>query len=191
MRPVISIKTTRPAGLRRDRMSGFTLLEMLIAVLLGAMVLAGALELFDSANRVSRVQTNVTDMQQSLRAAQYDVVRLLRMAGRGPLPLRSGARQMPGGVALQVVNNVPQNTQIGFTAGSGPTVLGGTDILVIRGVFNSSLYQVNYADPATFSRTATGGTVTVASQFLVCTNRPGLSRTYANSSGRRCTRSPW
>jgi prepilin-type N-terminal cleavage/methylation domain-containing protein len=148
---------------RPGRAAGFTLIEMLVGVFIGSIVLMGVLGLFDSANRITRSQTNVTDMQQSLRAAQYDAVRLIRMAGRGPLPLRSAGRQIPTGVALEVVNNVPPLTTIGVTDGTGPAVVPGTDILIIRGVFNSSLYQVNYADPSTFSRDATSGSVIVSS----------------------------
>jgi hypothetical protein len=135
---------------------------MLVALLLASLLLLGLLETFDFTNKVTRAQVNITDMQQSLRAAQYDVVRLIRMAGRGPLPLRTAGRQLPQGIALEVQNNVPANSKIGFAAGAGPAVLTGTDILTIRGVFNSSLYQVNYGDPSTFSLGATGGTVTIA-----------------------------
>ncbi|MDH3254354.1 MAG: prepilin-type N-terminal cleavage/methylation domain-containing protein, partial [Acidobacteriota bacterium] len=142
--------------------AGFTLIEMVIAMFILSLLVVGLLEVFDFSSKVARSQTNISDMQQSLRAAQYDVVRLIRMAGRGPLPLRTPGRQMPLGVALEVRNNVPANSTIGFVAGTGPAVLTGTDILTIRGVFNSSLYQVNYGDPATFSLNATGGSVVIA-----------------------------
>ena len=39
--------------------------------------------LFDFTNKLSRVQTNVSEMQPSLRVSQYDTVRLIRMVGRG------------------------------------------------------------------------------------------------------------
>jgi hypothetical protein len=137
---------------------------MMVSLLIMALVLAAMLELFDFSGRLARAQTNISDMQQSLRAAQYDVVRLIRMAGRGPLPLRTAGRLVPDGVAVQVFNNVPENTTIGVNAGTGPPVLAGTDVLTVRGVFNSSLYQVNYGDPSTFQQTATGGIVRVAAQ---------------------------
>jgi hypothetical protein len=137
---------------------------MLVTLLIMSFVVLGVLELFDFSSKLARSQTNISDMQQSLRAAQYDIVRLIRMAGRGPLPLRTAGRAVPTGIALEVFNNVPANTKIDGAAGSGPAVLTGTDILTIRGVFNSSLYQVNYGDAATYQKTATGGTVTIAAK---------------------------
>jgi prepilin-type N-terminal cleavage/methylation domain-containing protein len=142
--------------------AGFTLVEMMVATLIMSVLVIGLLDLFDRSGKLARAQVNISDMQQCLRAAQYDVVRLNRMAGRGPIPLRTVGRLMPLGVAIEARNNVPQNSTIGFVAGTGPAVLQGTDILTIRGVFNSSLYQVNYGDASTFSLGATGGSVRIS-----------------------------
>src|SRR6185295_14622889 len=88
--------------------AGFTLVEMLIALAITAMILVGVLFTFDFSSRVARAQTYVADMQQSLRIGQDDVVRLVRMAGRGNLPLTGTAPYtLPKGVALGVINNVP------------------------------------------------------------------------------------
>jgi len=156
-----SFNTSRRLG-RAQSGRGFTLIEMLIAVLISSMILLALLAIFDFTGKLARAQTQITDVQQSLRTAQYDVVRLIRMAGRGPLPLRTTGKTMPTGLAVEVINNVPVNTKIGYTADTGPLVVALTDILVIRGVFGSSLYQVNHIDPASFTRTASGGTLTFA-----------------------------
>lgn len=156
-----SFNTSRRIG-RAQSGRGFTLIEMLIAVLISSMILLALLAVFDFTGKLARAQTQITDVQQSLRTAQYDVVRLIRMAGRGPLPLRTTGKTMPTGLAVEVINNVPVNTKIGYTADTGPLVVALTDILVIRGVFGSSLYQVNHVDPASFTRTASGGTLIVA-----------------------------
>jgi hypothetical protein len=128
-------------------------------------VLLGVLALFDFSNKLTRAQTNIADMQQSLRVAQAGAVRLIRMAGRGGLPLPPPP---PVGLpwridwAVEVENNVPDGTHIG---GEGtPEIVPGSDILTIRGVFGQ-LYQVNTAAPGAFSfnpATATG-TVQIAS----------------------------
>jgi hypothetical protein len=135
---------------------------MLVSLIIMSVVVLAVLGIFDFTSKLARAQTQITDMQQSLRAAQYDVVRLIRMAGRGPVPLRTTGKQLPTGLAIEVFNNVPVNTRIGFTDDTGPDVLEGTDILTIRGVFESSLYYVQN-DPAFFTRDpATGtGSVTV------------------------------
>jgi type II secretory pathway pseudopilin PulG len=120
-----------PVPLPRSREQGFTLTELIIALFVTVEVLVAVLLLFDFNTKLARVQTNVAEMQQSQRVAQYDLVRLARMAGRGGLPQN---------LAFAVVNNAPVGTRI---AGAGsPAVVPGTDILQVRGVFSSPIYQV-------------------------------------------------
>jgi hypothetical protein len=134
--------------------AGFTLTELTISLFVVVAILGGVLALFDFSNRISRVQTSVSDMQQSLRTAQSDLEPLLRMVGRGGLPFRNAA---PGG-AVWVVDNVAPGTTIG---GAGtPQVVEGSDVLVVRGVFSSPLYQVNAKDTSTFILRDAGGSVT-------------------------------
>jgi type II secretory pathway pseudopilin PulG len=135
----------RPLLVRlQSRAAGFTVIEMTVSLLVLTIVLLGMLSLFDFANRLSSVQTNVSDMQQSLRIAQQDVIRTVRMAGRGPIPLA----QPPAGIAAAVWDQVPAGTRIG---GNGtPAVATGTDILTVRGVFSSPIYQINSASAGAF-----------------------------------------
>jgi hypothetical protein len=140
---------------------GFTVAELTVSLFVTVTVLLGVLALFDFSNRLSRVQTNVADMQQSLRVAQYDAVRLIRMAGRGGLPLGT----LPSGTALTVSDNVPAATHIGGP--NSPLVLPGSDVLTVRGVLSTSVYQVNSENPGSFSLVNPGtgpvsGTVVVA-----------------------------
>lgn len=119
------------------REAGFTLIELLVSLAVTAVLILGVLATFDFSARMNRVQLNVADMQQSLRIAQNEVVKLARMAGRGTLPAN---------IAVQVRNNVPADTKL--IAGEDSTaVLEGTDVLTLRGVFGSSLYQIEYLDP--------------------------------------------
>jgi type II secretory pathway pseudopilin PulG len=134
--------------------AGFTVIELTVSLLVLVVVLLGMLSLFDFTNRLTSVQTNVADLQQSLRVAQQDVVRTVRMAGRGPIPLG----QPPAGVAVAVWNQVPAGTRIG---GAGtPLVVAGSDILTVRGVFTSPVYQINAALPGAFSIAQSGGVFT-------------------------------
>ncbi len=126
-------------------------------------VLLGVLALFDFSNKLTRAQTNVADMQQSLRVAQSDAVRLIRMSGRGglPLPPTIPAQAWDLGWAVDVRNNVPDGSQIG---GAGtPDIVPGSDVLTVRGVFGS-IYQINSAaGAATFQYNAGTGSILVAS----------------------------
>ncbi len=134
--------------------AGFTLAEMLVALGVTAILLIGVLFTFDFTSRVARAQSNVSDLQQSLRVAQDDMVRLVRMAGRGSLPLPVPVPKVPTplgeleGLALAVRDNVANNK---FMLGTNEAtrILPGTDVLTVRGVFGP-LYQVNVAGSATF-----------------------------------------
>jgi len=142
--------------------AGFTLAEMLVSLAVTALLLIAVLFTFDFNSRVARAQSNVSDLQQSLRVAQDDIVRLVRMAGRGSLPLTlPGSMPLPQGLALGVRDNVPNN-QFMFGTDETTRILPGTDVLTVRGVFGP-LYQVNVAGSATFDNpnAPTSGTLTI------------------------------
>lgn len=155
----------RRADIASRRQAGFTLAELLVSLLVTTLLLVGVLTALDLNSRVAKVEGNVSDMQQSLRIAQNDMVRMIRMAGRGGLliadPLSS---PVPGGIALGVRDNVPAN-QYMLDGEDDTLILEGTDVLTLRGVFSTPLYQVNPADPAvlTLSPTnnPTSGTITI------------------------------
>ena len=123
------------------REAGFTLIELLVSLAVTAVLILGVLATFDFSARMNRVQLNVADMQQSLRIGQNEIVKLARMTGRGTLPFN---------VAVEVTNNVPANTRL-ISGEASTAVLEGTDILTLRGVFNSSLYQVEFLNPAVWN----------------------------------------
>jgi len=142
--------TRRRAAATIRAEAGYSLLEMIVALALSIAILLGVLALFDVNNRIARGQVNVADMQQSLRIAQADMVRKVRMAGRGGLPVfrpPAGASYdgmlLPDGVALAVTNDVDPDTKLADN--DNALVEAGTDVLTVRGVFSSPLYQL---DPA-------------------------------------------
>ena len=154
--------------MRPAREAGFTLVEILITLAVSTGLILAVLALFDYNNKVARVQTQITDMQQSLRIGQYDMVRMVRMAGRGGLPAVQPALQLPTGVAVAVRNNVAANQYIVPGDSTTPQIVPGTDVLTVRGVFTDSVFQVNHVSgtsftltstPANNPATATGGTI--------------------------------
>ena len=156
--------------LTRNRESGFTIVEMAISLLVTVTVLLGVLALFDFSNKLTRVQTNVADMQQSLRTAQYDMVRLARMTGRGGLPLGG----LPDGLALSIRNNVAENERI--TDADSPLVLPGTDVLTIRGIFSSSIYQIDTENPASLELRGPAGAPVDGSLVIQSTTPTGITQ---------------
>ena len=102
-------------------------------------ILVAMLGLFDFSSKLTRVQTQVADMQQELRIGQYEVTHFLKMAGRGGLPSQIPGRSLPTGVAFEVKDNVASGVRIGD--GTSPKVVEGTDVLTIRGTFITPIYD--------------------------------------------------
>lgn len=132
------------------RQSGFSLVELVIGFTVAIIVLLLLFETFQSNTQLARTQMDVADMQQSQRVVQNEMVRLVRMTGRGGLAHMvdrgNGTRYLP---ALTVRDNVASGQNIAIGNASSPIVAEGTDVLTIRGVFNSPVYQLNFADPLT------------------------------------------
>jgi len=135
--------------------AGFSLIELIVALLIAVEILIAAGVAFDVHNRVANVQLQVADLQQSLRVAQYDIARTLRAAGRGGLPVEQApaaiynvADPIPAlqGLSIEVRNNVAgANRQISRTI-AGQNAVAGTDILTLRGCLSTPLFQVQPAD---------------------------------------------
>ncbi len=135
---------------RRSRSeSGFSLIELVISLLIAVEILIGAAIVFDVHNRMAIVQTQITDMQQSLRISHYELVRLLRMAGRGGLGSTFVSDPGPParliGTAIDVRNNVEESDDSNQVAigTDQPRARPGSDILTIRGCLSTQLYQIS------------------------------------------------
>ncbi len=135
-------RPTASAAARR-RQAGFTLLELLVVVVLVVMLLLGLLEVFDRNSMLAKTQTQVAEMQQGLRTSQNLMSGLVRMAGRGGLPALlndGGVRKLP---AVSVRDNLTGSLEVVPGLSGGPMAVAGTDILTVRGVFSTSIFQVN------------------------------------------------
>lgn len=122
--------------------AGFSMVEMLVAAGVMALAILGILALFDLNRDLARTQVQVADLQQSVRVAQNEMIRDVRMAGRGGLP----RGVLPQGIAVSVRNDVPasgggHHVAVGDT--DSPEVVAGSDVLTVRGVFSTPIYQVN------------------------------------------------
>jgi hypothetical protein len=158
---------------------GFSVIELVVALLISVEILIGAAVAFDVHNRIAHVQLQVTDMQQSQRIAQYDLVRAIRTAGRGGLPLDlapaaifdpnppSPEAVQLRGLALEVRNNVSgDETYIARGDNTSPKALSGTDILTVRGCIATSLYSADLdgLQPSTADATVHQRTLTLKSR---------------------------
>ncbi len=64
--------------------SGFTLLELLIAMAISSIVVAGIVTSFNMQVKTKVTQEVIVETQQNLRAAMYVITREIRMAGYDP-----------------------------------------------------------------------------------------------------------
>ncbi len=87
----------RSIASRHDPAAGFTLIELLITLTITVAIMTVVLTAVDLNANISRVQSDVSDLQQSTRVSQRDMQRLVRMVGRGGMPLRevSGVAPTP------------------------------------------------------------------------------------------------
>lgn len=170
-----NIRRTRP-GHCVPRSRGYSLIELVIGFAAAIIILLVLFQAFQSKTQLARTQIDVADMQQAQRVIQHEMSRLIRMAGRGGLASMvdrgNGTRFVP---ALTVRDNVGSGENIAIGDGNTPVVAEGTDVLTIRGVFESPVFQLNFASPATLVLTDNGGnTTTDATQAtdgtLVVTN---------------------
>jgi type II secretory pathway pseudopilin PulG len=151
------VESSKPS-LRGQR--GFSLIELLIGMLIAIEILVAALTVFDVHNRMARIQMQITDMQQSLRVAQYDMVRVARMAGRGGLPAEFAVDNVTLGVpwlrsrAVESRDNVADGGDNYVALGTDdPQALPGTDILTVRGCLSGNQFQMEARSPTDFTST--------------------------------------
>jgi type IV pilus assembly protein PilW len=67
------------------RKNGFTLIEMLVAMLIAFVILGGIYVVYTSQQRSYRTTEDVTALQQNIRGAMFFLEREIRMAGYDPL----------------------------------------------------------------------------------------------------------
>lgn len=67
-----------------DNESGFTMVEVLIAMVVAMVIMAGSYVYFNTQQKQTTIQTNVSDAQQTLRAAMDFMAREFRMVGYDP-----------------------------------------------------------------------------------------------------------
>jgi prepilin-type N-terminal cleavage/methylation domain-containing protein len=136
---------------RPDPSSGFTLIEMLVAIAIFTILMIGLFNLLDTSTQVSKLESSLADTQENVRYATYHVMRTARMMGGTIMPFARGVG--PAWVAGEVHDNVATNFSLFNTAQDN---LAGSDVLVLRGFFDVAPYFVNFTDVD-----PTAGTITI------------------------------
>jgi prepilin-type N-terminal cleavage/methylation domain-containing protein len=128
--------------------TGFSLVELLVAMAITLIVLAGTLAAFSDAVRANEAAMQMAEMQQNLRAGMNLMVRDFSLAGQG---LPTGGIPVPNGPgALPITRPSPPGFNYTFPAGTavlpgvspgagmGPALLGQvTDMVTILSADNT------------------------------------------------------
>ena len=99
--------------LKRLNRQGFTLVELLVAMGISAVVMAGIYTVYSSQQKSYTVQEQMAAMQQNLRAAIYFMEREIRMAGHDP------TRKVVGGAGIQTAGPNTINFTLDITDNPG------------------------------------------------------------------------
>jgi type IV pilus assembly protein PilW len=86
--------------MKRRQQQGFTLVEMMIAMVLGLIVIAGVVTLFSQSQRSFKVDKNIAGMQDEARFALQEIARDLRMTGFLSEPLNPASVFFDAGLAI-------------------------------------------------------------------------------------------
>ena len=153
--------------------AGFSLVELLVALVIMIIVVLGMLAMFDQSARVTKTENSVTDAQQSLRYGSYQLVREVRMTGAGGVPASTNVGAVHQlGVSLNLgstfwgasttfaSNNVNATSDTVYIGGTHH-VRKGTDILHIRGVITNAVYDLGSSSWVPPSGGGTTGTLTI------------------------------
>jgi type IV pilus assembly protein PilW len=100
-----------------NKIRGFTLVELLIAMAMSSIVLAGVVAAYSSQTRTHVTQQMVVDMQQNIRGAMYIMQREIRMAGHDPTGLTDASILVADDAQLQF--QIDDNGDGDFVDGGG------------------------------------------------------------------------
>jgi type IV pilus assembly protein PilW len=107
----------------KTRNDGFTLVEMLVAMAIGAIVMAAVYSTYSTQQKSYILQEQVSAMQQNIRAAMYYMTRDIRMAGCDPTGNANAGITAAGPTSISFTrdirtgNNPANNTADGSTNG--------------------------------------------------------------------------
>jgi prepilin-type N-terminal cleavage/methylation domain-containing protein len=131
---------TQPTRYGRGQ-AGMSLIEVLVSMMLLSIILIAFLGFLDTFSDATKVQGNIADATENLRYSVAALVKLIRMAGTGGLPL---VYQDSGGtyqhLALTTQDNVDGS---GLYTYGGKIANAGTDVLIIRGVITDELFDIS------------------------------------------------
>ena len=135
--------------MKRTTSAGFTLIEMVVSIGLLAIIFVGVLNILDTSQKLSKVETALADTQENVRFATYHITRTARMMGGGNMEF---ARNDGTWMAGRIQNNRSGNVTTDFGT---VQVIPGSDVVTLRGFFEVDPFFTNRFDIDTTAQTVT------------------------------------
>lgn len=102
------------------KIAGFSLIELMVAMLIGLMVIAGLVTVFSGSRRSALVNTTLTELQESARFAMGEMVNDIRLSGfQGCTPAASDGAPAVILAANAPTNNLQDSALTGHQIGAG------------------------------------------------------------------------
>ncbi len=118
---------------------GFTMVELLVAMVVSLLALAAIYSTFLAQHRSYQVQGETADMQQNIRAAMYYMQREIRMAGNDPF--NTGNFGFASGTSTANANVIQFTEDINDAAGGPPDGLLDTNETIQYRLNNGNLIR--------------------------------------------------
>lgn len=131
--------------LKSDRRTGFTLLEVVVAMAVFAIFMIGILNLLDSSTKISEIEKSLADTQENVRFAAYHMMRTARMTGGAGMPFAGDVAGSGSWLAGELLSNQSGSLTTPYPFGN-INVLDGTDVVTIRGFFEIPPFFVDKTD---------------------------------------------
>jgi prepilin-type N-terminal cleavage/methylation domain-containing protein len=131
---------------------GVTLIELLVALVIGSIVVAGIYRVFVAQTRAYTIQDQVVEVQQSIRSAMEVILRDLRMAGYDgdQTPSRLLTAIFPGDAAFSVKDDavtIQYRTSGGLHLNTKVIFRNAPTSELMENLFVDGVQDPNYKDP--------------------------------------------
>jgi len=163
----------------RRRQGGMTLVELMVAVTIGLILLAGVIQIFSSSKQLYRVQEATSRLQENGRYAMNLLSREIRMAGFWGCGSTGADVEVTIDMTKPDAANLPSpNSNGGIDGADGAG--GAPDSITLSGAFGTGIWVYSHNVSAASLDVPTGNGLEVGDAILIC---DGSHITYSQISG--------